>query len=166
MGPQAIGFLGGHWNRGFEGCQTGAGAFATHVRDDLSRFLTAQFEFNCSGRTDPVAGALCDDFSDCSSNPYTWQGWIELDRQGRQLCAQSVRTIDVDADDDGEDEAVAATLRIPPDVDRGSAPWSDPDVTNPESYCNDALRARYSSGPATACPNNPRTCVALPAFID
>lgn len=182
LGPQFITFLNGHWGRGGDrSCWAGSGNYRVETRDDGSNFIAGVFDFQCGVRLDPsVAANNCQadggngppgpcpgpDCVACPSVPYTWSGWMQLKRTSRQLCLNTIRTIDVDADDDGTPNsgvgaAARATILTPAEFDRGTL-YGDPDPLDPNAH---ACNGDFDDGPINeGCPNEPETCIDIVAL--
>lgn len=101
--PNLFAYLNGHWGR--QSDLGGGGSYAQGLRNDGSRWVAGGWDTNSINRHDSgVAGNICDISgvpTPCPENPYTWDGWMQVKRANRQVCFNTVRTFDVDADDDG-----------------------------------------------------------------
>ena len=105
--PNMFVHLNGHWGR--QSCLGGGGVYAQGVRDDGSRWLAGGYDTNCSDRRDQVALNTCPNGAGgaaCVSNPYTWQGWMRVKRASHQVCLDTIRVLDVDADNNGNPNVV------------------------------------------------------------
>ena len=165
-----IAYLNGHWGR--QSCLGGGGTYAQAVRDNGSAWIAGGWDVNCEDRRDPgVALNTCPSESGaaCVSNPYTWNGWMQLKRLNRQLCFNTIRVIDVDDNNDGEpniEEAVGATDSCYAGdagcalgaavLDQGSIGY--PAAT--DNDCDDTSRT-FDAGTVTGCPNMPETCLTI-----
>ena len=166
--PNMIAYLNGHWGR--QSCLGGGGTYATAVRDDGSAWIAGGFDTNCEDRRDSgVALNTCpsEGGAACVSNAYTWNGWMQLKRLRRQICFNTIRVLDVDADNDGQpniEEGAptdscyagdAGCSLVAPVFDQGSIGYpviTDLDCT--EARSND-------EGTVTGCPNMPETCLTI-----
>ena len=180
MGKNIIGYLNGHWGRGgVRGCWGGSGTYNTQIRDDGSRWIAGGFDFNCGTRLDPQISAsntnVCPtngfgppgtcpgaDCIDCDSNPYTWSGWVTLERSGGPaICLNTVRTIDVDSDNDGVPNSVPPNATAVLEFDRGTT-YGHPDPTETNTNCGgDDLGGFSGPDELQGCPNRPRTCMVV-----
>ena len=180
LGPQFVAFLNGHWGReSDEGCWGGGGTYTNAVRDDGSRWIAGGFDTNCGTRQDASSTAAphttqCPDdgsgactgpdaetCSSCDGVPTTWTAWMYLERDARRLCMETIRTVDMDTNNDGVPQD-PATLISAGSIDRGfgigNYPYPDPLDPNASQSCTQGL---VDSGVVTGCPNE-----ATPYCID
>jgi hypothetical protein len=177
LGPQFVGFMNGHWGRNPAlACWGGGAVYNALTRDDGTRALLGGFDTNCGTRQDPGANAVCSsngrgeptgcpggpECIPCEGTPYTWHAWMRLKRESREICYDTIRVIDVDANDDGTPDATATVLTDTTfESDRG-ATYGDPDPLDanlPDPH--NCIQDDFDTGVTTGCPNPSETCITI-----
>src|SRR3990172_6552078 len=128
-------FLGGHWNGSSP--SNGQGQFTTAItRDTGGQALAGIMDFSSIVPCDDITAGAC-----ASSNPYTWQGMLILDRTKNTICIRTARYIDIDSDNNG-------TVNVP--------------AAGATSLA--AAATTYNRTQPAGAPNDAETCITVPAL--